>query len=165
MPPKSKEKDAKQALAQKKPASKETHKNDAHEAVQINWAIPKAKRKLVHDEKHVADYAQSLYQRNPNEIQSSQTALPDAQIRSPIFQKAGKDMQPKDANHSSTALRDLYNDIKRRSVAEPDGRHDLASLKTLFEAGDENTTVVLSRAENEEVLVLGAERRLEVYVE
>ncbi|KAJ5032192.1 hypothetical protein J3E74DRAFT_297011 [Bipolaris maydis] len=75
-----------------------------------------------------------------------------------------KDMVAGDANQSSAALRDLYNEIKRLSAKEPDGLHDIAALTGQFEEGDENAAVVLSRAENQEVFVLDTERRLQVTV-
>ncbi|KAJ6200251.1 hypothetical protein J3E72DRAFT_392108 [Bipolaris maydis] len=127
-------------------------------------AAPIAKRKNAFDRKYLDDYAQPLYEREPDELRPMQAGLPEAQIRTPIYQKDGKDMVAGDANQSSAALRDLYNEIKRLSAKEPDGLHDIAALTGQFEEGDENAAVVLSRAENQEVFVLDTERRLQVTV-
>ncbi|KAJ5065038.1 hypothetical protein J3E74DRAFT_259339 [Bipolaris maydis] len=133
-------------------------------SIPVDWAIPKAKRKNAFDRKYLDDYAQPLYEREPDELRPMQAGLPEAQIRTPIYQKDGKDMVAGDANQSSAALRDLYNEIKRLSAKEPDGLHDIAALTGQFEEGDENAAVVLSRAENQEVFVLDTERRLQVTV-
>lgn len=147
----------------KKSKPKKKSGDDQRDVLEVNWAIPKAKRSNVPDQKHIDDFAHALYNRESDELQPVQAALPEAQIRTPLYlRKGGKNMQEGDANQSSAALRNLYNNIKDRSVNEPDGHHTIAALTEDFEAGTGNTVVILSNAENQEVLVLDEDRRLQV---
>ncbi|EMD86295.1 hypothetical protein COCC4DRAFT_135004 [Bipolaris maydis ATCC 48331] len=164
MPPKRQGNRSKKGPVSKGPDLKKEYEDASRASIPVDWAIPKAKRKNAFDRKYLDDYAQPLYEREPDELRPMQAGLPEAQIRTPIYQKDGKDMVAGDANQSSAALRDLYNEIKRLSAKEPDGLHDIAALTGQFEEGDENAAVVLSRAENQEVFVLDTERRLQVTV-
>jgi hypothetical protein len=162
MPPKRRGKKSGKPRTRKAPISKKTPEHDEHA---VDWAVPKTKGRNIFDAKHIDSYAHTLYGRESTEVQPTQVALPEAQIRSPIYQRAdGKDLQPGGPNHSSAALCGLYNEIKRISGTEPDGRHDIAALTQQFQDEDENSAVVLSRAENQEVLVLDRDRRFQVYV-
>ncbi|EUC42995.1 hypothetical protein COCMIDRAFT_102053 [Bipolaris oryzae ATCC 44560] len=164
MPPKRQASKNKKGSVSKGPDLRKEMEDVSRASIQVDWAIPKAKRKNDFDRKYLDDYAQPLYAREPDELRPTQAGLPEAQIRTPIYQKDAKDMVAGDANQSSAALRDLYNEIKRLSAKEPDGLHDLAALTGQFEEGDGNAAVVLSRAENQEIFVLDKERRLQVTV-
>lgn len=148
---------------QKNSKPKKTSEDDQRDILEVNWVIPKARRREVPDQQHIDDYARVLYNREPDELQPIQAALPAAQIRAPIYQKkGGKDMEEGDANRSSAVLRSLYNNVKDRSVNEPDGRYNIAALTRDFEAGGGDIAVILSNAEDEEVLVLDQDRRLQM---
>lgn len=164
MPPKRQRNRNKKGPVSKGPDLQKGPEDASRAYIQVDWAIPKAKRKNDFDRKYLNDYAWPLYERDPNELRPTQAGLPEAQIRTPIYQKDGKDMFAGDANQSSAALRSFYNEIKKLSAKEPDGLHDIAALTGQFEEGDENAAVVLSRAENQEIFVLDTERRLQVYV-
>ncbi|KAF5847477.1 hypothetical protein GGP41_000174 [Bipolaris sorokiniana] len=164
MPPKRQGNRNKKGPVSKGPDLKKEPECVSRASIQVDWAIPKAKRKNDFDRKYLDDYAQPLYEREPDELRLTQAGLPEAQIRTPIYQKDGKDMVAGDANQSSAALRGLYNEIKRLSAKEPDGLHDIAALTGQFEEGDENAAVILSRAKNQEIFILHTERRLQVTV-
>ncbi|XP_014557301.1 hypothetical protein COCVIDRAFT_97548 [Bipolaris victoriae FI3] len=164
MPPKRQGNRNKKGPVSKGPDLQKGPEDASRAYIQVDWAIPKAKRKNDFDRKYLNDYARPLYERDPDELRPTQAGLPEAQIRTPIYQKDGKDMFAGDANQSSAALRSFYNEIKKLSAKEPDGLHDIAALTGQFEEGDENAAVVLSRAENQEIFVLDTERRLQVTV-
>jgi hypothetical protein len=153
---------------QDRPSKKTKQTNEEEEEQeeedgQVDWAILKAKRKQTADEKHTVLYAQRLYAQNPETLRSRQTPLQDAQIRTPIYKRKNtNDMADGDANQSSAALRNFFNEIKRASVDEPEGRYRFANLERHFLLGDENTALALSRAAGNEVLVMTEGRRLEV---
>lgn len=159
-------KDSRNPKTPKTPKSskpRNTSEDVLRDVLGVNWAIPKAKRKDVPEQQYIIDYAHALYNREPNELQPVQAPLPEAQMRVPIYQKkGGKDMQAGDPNQSSTALRNLYNNIKDRSVNEPGGQYNITAIMEHFEYGNENTVVILSNAEDEEVLGLDDDRRLQV---
>ncbi|KAE8828681.1 hypothetical protein PTNB73_06189 [Pyrenophora teres f. teres] len=140
--------------------------------VTVNWGIPRLKTKAKNrqgerDHRHVTAYARTLYNRPPEDLTLEQSVLPDAQLRTPIYQKVGaKDLPNPDPNQSSTSLRGLFNTIKARSVQGLGNPYQIHNLSRHFadENADENTALVLSRAVDAEILVLDQNRQLEVTV-
>jgi hypothetical protein len=129
----------------------------------VNWVIPKAKRKQTADSTHINMYAQRLYARNPKTLRSMQNPLQEAQIRTPIFKRhSNKAMVPSDPNRPSAALCTLFNEIKMASLDESDGHYQFASLAQQLQPGDDDTALVLSRAEGNRILVINDDRRLQV---
>jgi hypothetical protein len=129
----------------------------------VNWVIPKAKRKQTADSTHINMYAQRLYARNPTTLRSMQNPLQEAQIRTPVFKRhSNKAMVPSDPNRPSAALCNLFNEIKMASLDESDGRYQFASLAQQLQPGDDDTALVLSRAEGNRILVINDDRRLQV---
>jgi len=150
--------------AGKKPNLKKDLDDD--DAVIANWAVPKVKHKAkqmqVRDTRYVETYAQRLYDHPPDELRIEQEPLPDAQLRTPIYQKAGsKDLPNTDANRSSATLRGLFNEIKARSLSGPDSPYHINNLSARF-GEDENAALVLSRAVDQEILTPGEDLRLVV---
>jgi hypothetical protein len=153
-------KKTKDAGDNKNDESDENDENDGN--VKINWVIPEARRKRTADRTHIDIYAQRLYARDSETLRSMQNLLQEAQIRTPIYERKGNDMAHGDANQSSAALRSLLNEIKSASLDESNSRYRPANLAQHFEYGDDDTALALSRAENNEVLVMYDDRQLQV---
>ena len=150
--------------AGKKPDPKKDPDDD--DALTANWAVPKVKHKAKHmqvrDARYVEAYAQRLYHQAPDTLRIEQEPLPDAQLRTPIYQKAGsKDLPNTDANRSSATLRDLFNTIKARSLSGHDSPYHINNLSARFGEA-ENAALVLSRAVDQEILTPGEDLRLVV---
>jgi hypothetical protein len=142
---------------------KKTKETADDEGDAVNWIIPKAKRKQTADSTHTRMYAERLYARDPETLHSRQNPLQEAQIRTPIFKRqGGRDIGPSDPNRPSAVLCNLFNEIRSASLDESDERYQFASLAQRFPLGDDDTALVLSRAEGNEIFVLNDDRRLEV---
>ncbi|KAF1830991.1 hypothetical protein BDW02DRAFT_74775 [Decorospora gaudefroyi] len=157
MAPKRKNSDDSNAPAPKKPK-----KNS--EPIQVNWAIPKSKRKATPDEDLKTTYAEALYDRTSDEVDTLQPPLKAAPHRSPIYQNPAADLAASAPNRPSAALRSLFNEIKNQSTSNTESGYRLGALEQHFKARDVNNALALSRAEDEEILVLDKDRRLEVTV-
>ncbi|KAI4917253.1 hypothetical protein J4E90_003760 [Alternaria incomplexa] len=148
------------------PKAKKTRSEDPPDddttKTDVNWFIPKEKGKNVYKEKCAAEYAQILYEKAREEISPQQAPLLDPQFRTPVFQNKGKDLRAGDKYRPSASLRNLFNDIKSRSIDKEEG-HSITHFQQQF-GDDTNIAVVLSRAENNATLVLDGYQRLEVTV-
>ncbi|KAI4942131.1 hypothetical protein J4E91_010330 [Alternaria rosae] len=145
----------------KKTRSEYTHDDDTTTTA-VSWTIPKEKGKYVYQEKCAAEFAQALYGRARDEIRPQQTPLSDPQFRTPVFQKKGNDLRARDKYKPSASLRNLFNDIKSKSIHKEEG-HSITHFQQQFD-GDTNIAVVLSRAENNASFALNEDQRLEVTV-
>ncbi|KAI4686869.1 uncharacterized protein J4E84_005240 [Alternaria hordeiaustralica] len=145
----------------KKTRSEDTPDDDTTKT-DVNWFIPKEKGKNIYKEKCAAEYAQILYEKAREEISPQQAPVLDPQFRTPVFQKNGKDLRAGDKYRPSASLRNLFNDIKSRSIAKEEG-HSIAHFQQQF-GDDANVAIVLSRAENNATVVLNEDQRLEVTV-
>jgi hypothetical protein len=164
MPPKSKEADKGDGSPKKKTKSNED-RQDEQSVVNVDWVIPKEKRKPIFKEIYAKRYAQTLYQRAREEISINpqQAPLPNAQLRTPIYRsQTAKDLQATNPYLPSASLRNLFNHIKRRSTQQEDSPYKPAHLSQRFNNEDRNVAVVLSRAEDNEILTLTGDQRLEV---
>ncbi|KAH6882138.1 hypothetical protein BKA58DRAFT_350775 [Alternaria rosae] len=162
MPPKRK----KTGKGDDPPKAKKTRSEDTPDdditTTAVNWIIPKEKGKDVYQEKCAAEFAQALYQRARDEIRPQQTPMSVPQFRTPVFQKKGNDLRAEDKYRPSASLRNLFNDIKSRSIHQEEG-HSITHFQQQF-GGDANIAVVLSRAENYASFALNEDQRLEVTV-
>lgn len=161
MPPKRKEND----LGDDSPSKKTKSKDDEEKrpAINVNWAIPKEKNKPTYQKIYANRYAQALYLRAQDEINPRLTPLPGPQLRTPIYRsKTTKDVLAKSSHLLSASLRNLFNDIKRRSTQEEDSPYIAAHIEQHFDEEDPNIAVVLSRAENNGIFTLTEDQRLEV---
>ncbi|KAI4682346.1 uncharacterized protein J4E88_005236 [Alternaria novae-zelandiae] len=145
----------------KKTRSEDTPDDDTTKT-DVNWFIPKEKGKNIYKEKCAAEYAQILYEKAREEISPQQAPLLDPQFRTPVFQKQGKDLRAGDKYRPSASLRNLFNDIKSRSIDKEEG-HSITHFQQQF-GDDANIAVVLSRAEDNATFVLNEDQRLEVPV-
>ncbi|KAI4714197.1 hypothetical protein J4E89_001647 [Alternaria sp. Ai002NY15] len=143
----------------KKTRSEDTPDDDTTKT-DVNWFIPKEKGKNIYKEKCAAEYAQILYEKAREEISPQQAPLLDPQFRTPVFQKQGKDLRAGDKYRPSASLRNLFNDIKSRSIDKEEG-HSITHFQQQF-GDDANIAVVLSRAEDNATFVLNEDQRLEV---
>ncbi|KAI4671648.1 uncharacterized protein J4E78_000144 [Alternaria triticimaculans] len=145
----------------KKTRSEDTPDDDTTKT-DVNWFIPKEKGENIYKEKCAADYAQILYEKAREEISPQQAPLLDPQFRTPVFQKQGKDLRAGDKYRPSASLRNLFNDIKSRSIDKEEG-HSITHFQQQF-GDDANIAVVLSRADDNATFVLNEDQRLEVIV-
>ncbi|KAI4652632.1 uncharacterized protein J4E79_008939 [Alternaria viburni] len=143
----------------KKTRSEDTPEDETA-TTNVNWFIPKEKGKNIYKEKCATEYAQILYEKAREEISPQQAPLLDPQFRTPVFQKQGKDLRAGDKYRPSASLRNLFNDIKSRSIAKEEG-HSLTHFQQQF-GDDANIAIVLSRAENNATFILNEDQRLEV---